>query len=99
MYLFSRIRRKCLSFKCFSAVISVFLSLSLIFQHAAAYAQYIPGLNLPAPGAMVNPSPAFVPVLIKGLAIDPQNPFQFEFIVDSGNSRLTTDEIKKEYES
>lgn len=78
--------------------ISLLLSLSLIFQPAAAYAQYIPGLNLPAPGAMVNPSPAFVPVLIKGLSIDPENPFQFEFIVDSGNSRLTTDEIKTESE-
>ncbi len=43
---------------------------------------------LPEPGAMVHLSPSFEPVLIKGLRVYPQNPFQFDFIVDSGDSGL-----------
>ena len=42
-------------------------------------------LPLPAPGTMVNLSPAFEPVLIKGLKVHPDNPFAFDFIVDTGS--------------
>jgi len=45
-------------------------------------------LNLPQPGTMVSLSPAYVPVLIKGLRVHPDNPLLFDFIVDSGNSGL-----------
>jgi len=41
--------------------------------------------DLPIPGTMVNLSPAFEPVLIKGLKIHPENPFLFDFIVDVGD--------------
>ena len=37
--------------------------------------------HLPQPGSRVNLSPAFEPVLIKGLKIHPENPFLFDFIV------------------
>ncbi len=46
---------------------------------------------LPVPGVMVNLSPAFEPVLIKGLKVHPDNPFLFDFIIDSGNSTLSID--------
>jgi len=62
------------------------------------YAQNYSVVNLPLPGAMVNPSPGFEPVLIKGMTIHPDNPLNFEFIIDSGNSDLTQDEIKQESE-
>ncbi|GEM_PF-3562980 len=45
-------------------------------------------LALPEPGTMVNLSPAFEPVLIKGLKVHPENPFAFDFIVDTGHSGL-----------
>ncbi len=45
-------------------------------------------LGLPAPGAMIYPTPAFNPPLIKGLTIYPDNPFQFDFIVDTGDDHL-----------
>ena len=41
--------------------------------------------DLPVPGTMVNLSPAYAPVLLKGLKVNPQNPFKFEFIVDQGS--------------
>ncbi len=47
-------------------------------------------LNLPVPGTMVNLSPAYEPALIKGLSVHQDNPFLFDFIVDTGNSKLTT---------
>ncbi len=40
---------------------------------------------LPEPGTMVSLSPAFEPVLIKGLKVHPENPFRFDFIVDTGS--------------
>lgn len=45
-------------------------------------------LTLPAPGTMVNLSPAYVPVLIKGLKVHPENPLLFDFILDTGRSGL-----------
>jgi len=39
-----------------------------------AYAQ---SLNIPAPGAMVSTSPSFMPVMMKGLKVHPENPHPF----------------------
>ncbi len=40
---------------------------------------------LPAPGQMMAVSPAFNPVVLKGIKLDPQNPFRFHFFVDTGD--------------
>ena len=69
------------------------LSFSLIFSPAAAQAQTV--LNLPMPGTMISPSPAFVPVLLKGMTIHPDDPLKFDFIIDSGNTDFTTDQVKE----
>jgi hypothetical protein len=44
---------------------------------------------LPAPGVMVHLSPEFDPPILKGIKIHPDNPFQFDFILDQGRSLLT----------
>ena len=62
------------------------LSFSLIFSPTAGYAQTI--LNLPVPGTMVPLSPAFTPVLLKGMTIHPDDPLKFDFIVDNGNTNF-----------
>jgi len=72
------------------------LSFSLIFGPSAVQAQSI--LNLPIPGTMIQPSPAFVPVLLKGMTIYPDDPLKFDFIIDSGNTDFTADEVKQESE-
>jgi len=55
-------------------------------------------LGLPAPGTMVNLSPAYQPVIIKGLTVHKDNPFLFDFIVDIGQDRMSGEPLKKEGE-
>lgn len=59
---------------------------------------YAQSLNLPIPGTMVPPSSAFVPVLLKGMTIHPDDPLRFDFIIDSGNTDFNIDEIREESE-
>ncbi len=60
------------------------------------YAQATPLLDLPQPGAMVSLSDNFVPPQLKGIKVDPKNPFKFNFFIDSGNANLTDDELNSE---
>jgi hypothetical protein len=55
-------------------------------------------LLLPKPGAMLNLTPAYVPVLIKGLRVHPENPLLFDFILDTGKSgfQVNSPEFKAE---
>ncbi len=43
--------------------------------------------SLPEPGTMVNLSPAFKPLMIKGLKVHPENPLRFDFLVDTGDDK------------
>jgi len=47
---------------------------------------------------MVPLSPSFTPTILRGVEIDPQNPFKFEFIVDRGDQELSPEELKAESE-
>ena len=51
---------------------------------------------LPKPGVMVHLSPAFNPPILKGIKVNPNNPFRFEFILDQGDSKQNNDELKQE---
>jgi len=42
--------------------------------------------QLPTPGTMVHLSPTFNPPILKGVKVNPSNPFKFEFILDQGDS-------------
>jgi malate synthase len=55
-------------------------------------------LGLPTPGTMINLSPSYEPVIIKGLNIHKDNPFLFDFIVDVGQDRMSGEPLKKEGE-
>ncbi len=46
-------------------------------------------LQLPVPGEMMSLSQAYMPVMIKGLKVHPENPLLFDFVVDTGNSGLS----------
>ena len=41
--------------------------------------------HLPAPGVMVQLSPEYNPPILKGIKVHPNNPFQFDFILDQGD--------------
>ncbi len=61
-----------------------------------AYAESQVGFSLPAVGEQVALSPAFSPVLLKAVKVNPDNPFQFDFIIDIGSSNLQGDELRTE---
>ena len=82
----------------FSAVLVCLLSFSLVLSPTASYAQSINIFNLPVSGAMVLLSPAFTPVLLKGMTVHTEDPLKFDFIIDSGNTDFTTDQVKEESE-
>jgi len=53
-------------------------------------------LGLPAPGTLVHFSEEYTPTLITGLTINPENGLEFDFVVDTGDSGITGDELKSE---
>ncbi|MBI3601434.1 MAG: triose-phosphate isomerase [Candidatus Omnitrophica bacterium] len=78
------------SFMCFIFIFNTILPPQI------ARAQSTSDLLLPAPGVMVTTSPGFTPTLIKGITIHPENPLQFDFIVDTGDARVQGEELKAE---
>ncbi len=66
-------------------IISFILVVNLILGSSFVYAQSTFIEALPKPGAMVLTSEAFTPILIKGLIVYPDQPLNFDFIIDSGN--------------
>lgn len=59
----------------------------------AAQAQPL-SVALPAPGQLLSLSQPYTPVGFKGVIIDPQNPFKFDFLVGSGKSGLDAQALK-----
>ncbi|HRZ39509.1 MAG TPA: hypothetical protein P5246_00715, partial [Candidatus Omnitrophota bacterium] len=57
----------------------------------------MPGIfDLPVPGTMIGFSEGFAPPIIRGLALDPQNPLKFDFIIDTGDENLQGEAFKDE---
>ncbi|MBP9853291.1 MAG: M48 family metalloprotease [Candidatus Omnitrophica bacterium] len=59
-----------------------------------SYAQSV--LNLPLPGMMITRTSAFIPPMLTGMKIAVNNPFHFDFILDSGDVDLNPDRLKEE---
>ena len=85
----------------FKSIISSFVIFSFLFTAVgpcpvafSAEAEF----NLPEPGKMINLSPAYQPVMIKGLTVHKDYPFLFDFIVDVGQDNLSGEPLKKEGE-
>lgn len=72
-------------------VLTTFISTTVI---PPSYAQAV--LNLPHPGTMIPLSPVFAPAVMKGIKVHPDNPLQFDFIIDTGHSKLSGDDLKNE---
>src|SRR5476649_1513525 len=51
--------------------------------------------RLPVPGVMVHLSPEFNPPILKGIKVYPDNPFQFDFILDKGDAPTQSDQEEK----
>ena len=76
-----------------SFLIIIFLS-SFIISPQYAAAQSL--ASLPAPGSFVGLSDAYMPAMMTGVNIDPQNPLKFNFVIDKGFSGLEGDAFKTE---
>ena len=55
-------------------------------------------LALPNPGTMVSLSPAYKPTMMKGIKINPKDPFAFDCIVDRGDDALEGNALRIEGE-
>ncbi len=53
-------------------------------------------LNLPVPGAMISTTDQFSPVLVRGITFHPQDPLNFDFFIDTGESDLEGPALEKE---
>ncbi len=45
-------------------------------------------IRLPKPGVMVHLSPPINPSMLKGIKVNPDNPFRFEFVLDTGDENV-----------
>ncbi|MCX5681962.1 MAG: hypothetical protein NT079_06835 [Candidatus Omnitrophica bacterium] len=66
------------------------------FLPTRAYAQSVVSPSAMAPNAMIGLTNAYTPVLVRAIEIDPQNPLQFGFIVDNGDTKLKGDALTQE---
>jgi len=91
-------RNSTLSYRFICSFIAFTFLFSMILPPGTSYAQLISPtiLNLPAPGVMVTTTPGFMPTLIKGITINPENPLQFDFIVDTGDTGIAGDKLRTE---
>ncbi|NLE65098.1 MAG: hypothetical protein GX606_04190, partial [Elusimicrobia bacterium] len=72
-------------------VCSLFLVMTMVLSSVTGYAQ---GVSLPAVGAMVQPSEAFSPMVLRGMVLSPDKPLTFDFIVDQGNEILADQDFR-----
>ena len=62
--------------------VSIFTVFIFVFRSGLASALE---MSLISPEAMVQPSGAYVPMLLKGLTVHPENPLMFDFVLDHGD--------------
>jgi hypothetical protein len=78
----------------FSIVSLMAFLLQVIVPHGFVHAQTV--VDLPVPGTLVPVSDVFVPALLQGLILDTDNPFAFNFILDTGFDQLEPEELSQE---
>lgn len=84
--------------RCVTWSVLIAFAISLMMPAQVVFAQVRPAtiLNLPVPGAMVPATAVYQPAIIRGLTIFPDNPFEFDFIVDTGDDHLSGDALSTE---
>ena len=82
--------------KCAYLILVIVFLCSTLYLEPRSFADQ--SFALPKPGAMVNLSPAYQPVIIKGLTVHKDNPFVFDFIVDPGQDHIAGEPLKAQGE-
>ncbi len=74
------------------AFLAMVFMISGIYPVPAGYSQEV--FQLPQPGMMVSLSRAFVPALLKGVRVYPEDPFHLDFILDKGEGAPSSEVLK-----
>ncbi len=82
--------------KFLSIVVLTAFILSTFSQHNLFAATVNLPAVLPAPGTMIGLTKPYMPVSVKGLMVHPENPFRFDFLVDSGDTGVKGEALKTE---
>ncbi|MBZ0166453.1 MAG: hypothetical protein K8I00_06570, partial [Candidatus Omnitrophica bacterium] len=76
------------------------LALSLVFTVSSLLPAHVvwaqTQLSLPLPGTRVNLSSGYAPLTLRGVLVHPENPFRFDFIVDTGDSEFQAGALEQE---
>lgn len=95
--------KKINQFNLFQRFTSVFIVISFLLSSVCppsiVQAQSITSatiLNLPMPGTRVNMTAGYKPAMIAGMITHPDNPLEFDFIVDPGQSNLDDEAFNEE---
>jgi len=92
------IKNKHISFpyRILTAFIAFSFLLSLIVPSGLTQVAPQTILNLPSPGTMLPITNGFNPAIIRGMTLHPENPLEFDFIVNRGDNNLEGQELGKQ---
>ena len=99
--LFKKIHQRSPFLKPLAVVFNLIFIFSFLIYPLNLRAQTFPNtiLNLPPPGTLVSTTSEYVPLILKGVTLNPNNPLQMDFIVDTGDSHLEADSIQLKEEA
>ncbi len=91
---FFAFRRDSRTFRVLSLAVLLFFCENIIALDVARlrYARAQAPLVLPAPSAVMPSSTVFSPPILRGIQVDPQDPFKIDFIIDSGDKASLDEE-------
>ncbi len=77
-------------------LIKFLLALVFLFNGLPWFTAQAQGIVLPSPGVRFELTKPYMPVMVKGLIVDPKEPLKFEFLIDSGDTGLKGEALKPE---
>ena len=97
-YLYRNKEHKRLTYRLVAGFVAFSVCLSMLFPSHVISAEIFSqaGMDLPAPGTQLRLTESFTPNLIKGVMVHPEDPFRFNFIMDTGASRIEGERLKVE---
>ena len=79
-----------------SRIVSGFVGIAFLCNTVLPGYVWAQGFRLPAPGVMIPLSQPIDPPVLKGIKVNLDNPFHFDFIMDKGDSALNDVQLKDE---
>lgn len=85
-------------FRLICAIVAFVFGASLIVPPQTALAQtpVQTVLNLPLPGQMIQTTNVYQPPILRGVTINPDNPLQFDFLIDTGEDNIDGEDLNRE---